>query len=129
MTQPHQRIDAELKNRRADLDVSWEAIASAAGTTTANLRSYRAGRTHLDGPMARKVEDAVGWDHGSVERIYAGKKPRVIGPGLATARAMRAESLVAVVERARRPGETFAETVDRLDRASKPALPRQQQKS
>ncbi len=56
--------------------MSWEQFARHARISTRILRDLRAGiRTSYDSVTVSKLESALGWKYGSVERVLDGRPP------------------------------------------------------
>ena len=112
------RLDQAMDKRRLDLRKQWKDIASAAGVSTAALGAIRRGEYKPSSLTARGIEDALQWEHDSIEAILAGGEPTPRRSGDMTD-AGRAEDELSVAreptvaELAARVAELQA-TVDRL---------------
>lgn len=89
--QPGWRRLADAINEEVPrLAMSWEEFARHARFSTRILRDLRAGaRTSYDAVTISKLEAALGWEHGSAERVRAGRQPVRI-PDAAMARVRHA---------------------------------------
>jgi transcriptional regulator with XRE-family HTH domain len=61
--------------RRRDLRLTWDEVATRAGINRETLRQIRIGNGDIRPLSATGIEDALGWDRGSIEAILAGDKP------------------------------------------------------
>jgi transcriptional regulator with XRE-family HTH domain len=60
--------------RRLDMDLTWRELATLANISATTFDNIRAGRV----PRARtrrRIEDALSWSHGSINRILSGGEP------------------------------------------------------
>lgn len=73
------------KAREAVLDelaargIAKNAFAKAAGVDPATLRDFLAGRRWPQSPTQVKIEDALGWDRGTLDRIARGVVDAPVG--------------------------------------------------
>lgn len=75
MTSPHERLDRAMDGRRLDLGLSWQDVAAAAKVSVATLRAIRSGTNRPSPLTKRRVEEALRWEPGSVDAIYADRQP------------------------------------------------------
>ena len=75
MAEPHERLDAALDARRIDLDLSWKDLAATARTSEPTLRAFRSGARRPTGLTQRRLEDALGWESGSIDAVLDGGQP------------------------------------------------------
>lgn len=66
-----------MDERRLDLGLSWTELADKAGLSDSTLRNIRRGRNAPSALNRRRLEDVLGWRHGSVEAILDGGEPEV----------------------------------------------------
>lgn len=66
---PHERLDHAMNERRLDLDMKWNDLAEAAGIKPESLRAIRRGDHGPSDLTARRLDDALRWQRGSVKRI------------------------------------------------------------
>lgn len=78
MSEPHQRLDKAMNARRLDLGKQWKDIAGEAGISTAALGAMRRGEYRPSQLNARRLEDALQWEHGSIDAIWADAEPTPI---------------------------------------------------
>lgn len=71
----YDRLDAALNAARLERRLSWKEFADVAGISDVSLRNFRKGRSELNSLSKRRIEDAAGWAHGSVDAILAGGEP------------------------------------------------------
>lgn len=73
-----QRLAALIEKRREELGMLWQDVADAGDVSLKTLYNVR---TQEDGeispPTRRKLEAALRWEPGSIERILAGGEPQV----------------------------------------------------
>lgn len=91
---PHERLDAALRRRIEELDMTWGELADAAGVHEVTLRAIRRGENRPSPRTQRRLESALRWARGSVQRIYAGGDPEVL-PAEETRPRTRSEELLA----------------------------------
>jgi len=72
---PHERLDAALNERRLNLRMEWNDVAAAIGIRARSLLDIRRGRNGPNPLTARAMDDWLGWEPGSVERLLAGGDP------------------------------------------------------
>lgn len=63
-----------IDERRAQLGLTWEQLAKRAELSTETLFRAASGR-RMRTPTRVKLERALEWESGSVERIHAGQEP------------------------------------------------------
>lgn len=83
MSEPHERLGQAMNARRLDLRKQWKDIATGAKISTAALGAIRRGEYKPSALTARGIEDALDWEHGSVDAILAGGEPTPVGLGAA----------------------------------------------
>jgi len=64
-----------MNERRVELRMRWDEIATAAKITTAHLRKFRSGEAGVSDLTKARLEDALGWQPGSVDALLAGGNP------------------------------------------------------
>jgi hypothetical protein len=75
MDRPADHLDKVMEERRLDLDLEWNDVATAAQISPANLRSIRKGKTQPQPLTARRIERVFGWKAGSFDAVKAGGEP------------------------------------------------------
>ncbi|MBX6385248.1 MAG: helix-turn-helix transcriptional regulator [Microbispora sp.] len=75
MSEPHERLDQAMEERRLELRMSWTALARKADISPQALRSIRRGEYRPSRITARALDDALEWGRGSVERILDDGEP------------------------------------------------------
>lgn len=83
MTSPHERLDQAMEQRRLDLGMRWGDVATAASIAEVTLRAVRRGENQPSALTRRRIEDALRWEHGSIEAILNGDEPTALGTGRA----------------------------------------------
>ena len=68
-------LDSAIEARRLDLGLSWKQLAEVAGISDVSLRNARKGRSDLNSLSKRRLEDALTWGHGSIDRVLDGGDP------------------------------------------------------
>jgi transcriptional regulator with XRE-family HTH domain len=82
LTSEYERLDAAMDRRRLDQGMSWRELSNAAHIADVTLRNIRRGRNRPTALNKRRIEDALGWEHGSIDAILAGGEPRPLGAQL-----------------------------------------------
>lgn len=72
---PHQRLDQALNRRRLDLRMDWNDVAREIDISPESLRAIRKGRNGPRPITARALDDWLGWEPGSTERLFEGGEP------------------------------------------------------
>jgi transcriptional regulator with XRE-family HTH domain len=80
-----ERLDEAMRQRRVQLGLSWEDIATAADITSAHLRRIRVGQYLPRDTTAAKLERAFRWSPGSIDTVLAGGEPTPLDPAPASA--------------------------------------------
>jgi hypothetical protein len=80
MDSPSGRLDEAMDARRLDLDLNWDEVATAAGIALATLRAIRRGANRPSRLTKRRIENALQWEPGSIDAIFAGGGPTPIAP-------------------------------------------------
>ncbi|MGH3382350.1 MAG: helix-turn-helix domain-containing protein [Actinoallomurus sp.] len=75
MPKSHERLDQALKQRILELDITWVELASASRVSIQTLSAIRAGRNRPNERTQRRIEDALGWAHGSITTVMDGGDP------------------------------------------------------
>ena len=70
-------LDLAMAERSLHVRKRWVDIAREAGITTSALSGIRRGEYRPSAHTARALEDALGWEHGSIEAILNGGEPTV----------------------------------------------------
>lgn len=76
-----ERLAKAVEARRRELMLSQAELAAKAGTSESTVRSIETARR--DGYRAstlREIAAALGWSPGSLDAVYAGRKPTVVKP-------------------------------------------------
>lgn len=68
----HERLEVALQKRSNDLGFGWTKLAKKAGVTTETLRKLRKGVHRPSVLTARRLEDALRWEPGTVKKICDG---------------------------------------------------------
>lgn len=66
-----------MDSRRRDLRLKWDEVAARAGIHRETLRQIRIGKGDIRPLSATGIEDALQWEHGSIDRILEGGEPTV----------------------------------------------------
>lgn len=108
---PHERLDAYMSSRIAELDLSWEDLADAAGLHYETIRAIRTGDSRGRPKTRRAISLALRWTPGSVDSILAGGDPQpASGDGVPATEEAERQAVIAGV-RALYPGDTVAEAI------------------
>lgn len=78
METPSDRLDTAIEERRLDLDLSLDDVATAAKISPAALRAIRRGTSQPKALTKRRLEDALKWARGSIDEVLAGRDPTPI---------------------------------------------------
>lgn len=70
-----QRLGDQMNERRLDLGLTWDQVASDAKIHRETLRQIRRGTSELRGLTKRGIERALHWEPGSIDLILAGGSP------------------------------------------------------
>lgn len=118
-----------MDQRRVDLRLQWGEVAQAAKVSTAHLRKFRKGEVAISVLAAARLEQALGWTRGSMQRVLdAGELPIppedvTVRPAIVNAYAQVAEGravaydvgvkidLAALREKAQAEGKTVGEVM------------------
>lgn len=71
-------LDQAMTERSLHVKKRWVDIAREAGITTSALSGIRRGEYKPSAHTARALEDALHWEHGSIEAILTGGKPKTL---------------------------------------------------
>ena len=84
MADDWERLAMMVRERRYDdLGMTQEQVAAAGGPSTATQRMIEGARQHrYHLSTLRRLEDALGWEHGSVRRVLAGGDPAPAPPAV-----------------------------------------------
>ena len=66
-----------MDSRRRDLRLKWDEVAARAGIHRETLRQIRIGKGDIRPLSATGIEDALQWEHGSIDRILNGGEPAI----------------------------------------------------
>jgi transcriptional regulator with XRE-family HTH domain len=67
---------AEVMNeRRVELRMKWDEIASEAGITPAYLRKIRTGEVRASDLTTARLEDVLKWQPGTIDALESGQRP------------------------------------------------------
>jgi transcriptional regulator with XRE-family HTH domain len=80
VTEPYERLDEALEERRVDLDLTWRELADAARMSEPALRAIRRGTYAPSTRTRRRLERAIGWQQGSIDAVLAGGEPTTVDP-------------------------------------------------
>lgn len=70
------RLGRLMDERRLNLGLDWQDVASLAGISTKTLYNARVPGAPLPAPRTRrKIEDVLRWQPGSIERVHGGGDP------------------------------------------------------
>ncbi len=116
----HTRLADAIEKRRLDLDLTWKELAELAGISTTTLENIRRGRL----PRARtrrRIEDALGWEHGSINAVLGGGQPTVAEQGSPEDEQYSQAGYLAAIlnEHAEKYGEAVLQEAWRLREAKK----------
>lgn len=67
----------QMDRRKDDLLIQWEDVAREMSVSIAQLRRIRNNQAPLTTGTARRIEHALQWEQGTVERLMRGEAPRV----------------------------------------------------
>ncbi|WP_256094771.1 helix-turn-helix transcriptional regulator [Streptomyces sp. EN27] len=71
-------LDGEMNARRLQLGMAWKEVARSAGISYETLRAVRKGETSGAPLTLRKLEQALRWAQGDINRVEQGGKPTPI---------------------------------------------------
>jgi transcriptional regulator with XRE-family HTH domain len=71
------RLAELMDSRRRDLRLTWDEVAARAGIHRETLRQIRIGKGDIRPLSATGIEDALQWEHGSIDGILEGGEPTV----------------------------------------------------
>lgn len=94
-----QALAALMEQRRKTLRLQWEEIAARAQISTTHLRRFRNGGAGISDIVEARLEEALQWAPGSIQRTLAGGNPTPLpgeGGSLMEAAAARAAGLPSV---------------------------------
>jgi hypothetical protein len=69
------QFDREMNVRRLELRMRWNEVAQLARMSVQNLSGIRKGKINLSEIAELSLEEALRWEPGSIEAIFAGKPP------------------------------------------------------
>lgn len=69
------RLAETMNQRRIALGLQWTDVADMAKITTSHLRKYRNGEAGISGLVAARLEQALKWESGSLQRILDDEQP------------------------------------------------------
>lgn len=72
-------LDLAMTERSLHVRKRWVDIAREAAITTSALSAIRRGEYRPSAHTARALEDALRWEHGSIDAILAGGEPTLPG--------------------------------------------------
>lgn len=72
---PHERLSQLMNKRRLELGMRWDDVATSAGIADVTIRAIRRGDNQPSELTQRRIEDALRWEHGSIEATLAGGEP------------------------------------------------------
>lgn len=75
----HDRLDTAIEARIVDMGISYVELAERAGISDVSLRNFRKGRGNLRARNQRKLENALGWEPGSIATVLDGGAPLLAG--------------------------------------------------
>lgn len=67
-----------MSRRRVELRLTWEALADRAGVTAETVRAIRRGENLPSALTKEGLENALGWDRGSIDAIWSDGDPVVL---------------------------------------------------
>lgn len=71
MVNPNSRLDADMEERRLEMNLEWRDIATRSGLSYETLRALR--RTGRASALSkRRAEHALAWEPGSIDAIIGG---------------------------------------------------------
>lgn len=68
-----------MDRRRRDLRLKWDEVAARAGIHRETLRQIRIGNGDIRPLSATGIEDALEWEHGSIDTVLDGGEPTPLG--------------------------------------------------
>jgi hypothetical protein len=74
-------LDRAMDERRLALGMRWRDLADNTGLSGQALRDIRRGRSVPRELTARHLEEALGWTHGSIQRVLRGEDAEAAGSG------------------------------------------------
>lgn len=75
------RVADAIAQRVSDLDIDWKDVPARGGPSTAKVREFVRGRSHvLSAGKRRELEHALDWMYGSIGDILDGLAPTPITP-------------------------------------------------
>lgn len=69
------RLDDAMEEARAELDLTWREVATAAGMTTEGIRNIRKGPSGIPPRRRRALERVFKWPRNEVDRILGEATP------------------------------------------------------
>lgn len=69
------QLDAAMDARRVDLRMTWREVAETAELSLAGLSAIRRGERQPSTLTVRRIEDALQWEHGSIQAVLDGGDP------------------------------------------------------
>lgn len=81
--EPHRRLDQAMNARRIELGLNWRDIAERAEVSYESLRRIRKGDYRPSTLAAHRLDAALKWARGSVEKVLDGGNPIPLENGLA----------------------------------------------
>jgi hypothetical protein len=72
------RLSNAMQARHHELDLSWDTVARLAGLSIAHLRRVRTGDVPLTAKSKWKIERALRWQRGSIDKILDGEEPEAL---------------------------------------------------
>lgn len=102
-----------MEERRLDLGLTWEEVASRANLKYETIRGVRKGESRGRPMTRRAMSVALGWTPDSVDRILRGEDPEEAASAPATPAATEDAERRAVIDgvRALYPGDLVAESI------------------
>jgi hypothetical protein len=64
-------LEQAMNAKRLDLGITWREVSVRAGVAYETVRNLRAGPSGVDQLTLRKLDKALGWDGGHLEKIAA----------------------------------------------------------
>ena len=96
MADDRQRLAAFVRERRTALGLSQEQVAAAGGPSSATQRKIENGHHGSYPATQRRLETALGWEHGSARRILDGGDPILAAPAVTAAAGLAAAEATAI---------------------------------
>lgn len=112
MTEPYERLDEALDERRVDLDLTWRELADAARMSEPALRAIRRGTYTPSRRTKRRLEQAMNWQPGSIDAIFEGGEPTDVEP----LEALSDDELVMLRDAIRRAVKELGDATDERSR-------------